>query len=110
MLESAKIWFIDGYLEIIERLLISCVNLKKLIIEPSSISGYWNSTEAKPLFDILVNKANNLNELHLMGIFDFSSKDLFEFFENWKRKIIYSIPVIFGLVIILILHQIIVIF
>ena len=59
MLESAKIWFIDGYLEIIERLLISCANLKKLIIEPSSISGYWNSAEAKPLFDILVNRAAN---------------------------------------------------
>ena len=64
------------------------------MVEATSITGSWNSTEANPLFNILVDKAKNLNELFLNGSFNFSSEDLIKFFENWKGK--EKLYIIFG--------------
>ncbi|RIA93894.1 hypothetical protein C1645_818754 [Glomus cerebriforme] len=86
MLESARIWFVDGYLEIFEELLISCAHLKKLMIESTSVTGFWNATDVRPLFKILANKTNNLNDLTFVGIINFSSEDLIEFLESWRGK------------------------
>jgi hypothetical protein len=88
MLEAAKIWFVDGYLEIVEELLISCKHLKKLTFEYKSNTGYWNSAEANPLFNILVNnnETRNLNEIYFVGSLNVTSEDLTNFLENWRGK------------------------
>ncbi|GBC03748.1 hypothetical protein RclHR1_00530023 [Rhizophagus clarus] len=86
MLEVAKIWFIEGHLEIFEDFLTRCEHLKKLIIESTSITGFWNSVEVGPLFNILANKTKNLNELTFIGILNYSSDDLIKFLESWRSK------------------------
>ncbi|PKY50142.1 hypothetical protein RhiirA4_466448 [Rhizophagus irregularis] len=86
MLEKAKIWFIEGHLEIFEEFLISCKHLKTLIIEFTSFTGFWNAIEVSPLFNILANKTKNLNELTFIGIINYSSEDLIKFLESWRSK------------------------
>jgi hypothetical protein len=86
ILEAAKIWFIEGHLEIFEEFLISCKNLKKLIIETTSVTGFWNSIEVSPLLNILANKTKNLNEITFIGILNCSSEDLIKFLESWRGK------------------------
>jgi len=87
-LEFVKTWYDDeGELENLEKILISCKLLKSLTIESLYRYGQMGRCHAKCVFNLLIEKSGSrFSNLYLNGLWEFSIKDLEEFFGGWERK------------------------